>query len=301
VAVKSLLGKIAASPASTVLLCGESGTGKGLMAEEIHASSGRCERPFQNITCGALPETLLESELFGSERGAFTDAKRQRKGLIEVADGGTVFLDEIGEITPALQIKLLRFLEERAFKRIGGSADIRVDVRVIAATHRDLEQAVRDGSLREDLYYRLRVLPVRVPPLRERLADIPPLAAFFVESYNESFHKRVHGLSRGALARLAAHGWPGNVRELKNVIERAMLLSEGDQLTEADLPSLRPAAPPHQVELPAEGLDLPRLEHDLLHQALHRSGGNRSRAARLLGLSRHQIRYRLQKPTRSSR
>jgi two-component system, NtrC family, response regulator AtoC len=302
VAVKSLLAKIAASPASTVLLCGESGTGKGLMAEEIHASSDRRERPFQNITCGALPETLLESELFGSERGAFTDAKRQRKGLIEVADGGTVFLDEIGEITPALQIKLLRFLEERAFKRIGGSADIRVDVRVIAATNRDLEHAIRDGSLREDLYYRLRVLPVRVPPLRERLADIPPLAAFFVDSYNEAFHKRVHGISRGALARLTAHGWPGNVRELKNVIERAMLLSEGDQLTDADLPpSLGHGARQHQVELPAEGLDLPRLEHDLLHQALHRSGGNRSRAARLLGLSRHQIRYRLKKSTRSRR
>ncbi|HVR06792.1 MAG TPA: sigma 54-interacting transcriptional regulator [Thermoanaerobaculia bacterium] len=302
-AVKSLLAKIAASPASTVLLCGESGTGKGLLAEEIHAYSDRRARPFQNITCGALPETLLESELFGSERGAFTDAKRQRKGLIEVADGGTVFLDEIGEITTSLQVKLLRFLEERAFKRIGGAVDIRVDVRVIAATNRNLERAVRDGLLREDLYYRLRVLPVRVPPLRERLADIPQLAAFFMETYNEAFRKRVRGLTRGAVARLGAHNWPGNIRELKNVIERAMLLSEGDQLTETDLPQLTrgaqpPGAQPPQVELPAEGLDLPKLEHDLLHQALQRSGGNRSRAARLLGLSRHQIRYRLKKSVR---
>ncbi|HLX10350.1 MAG TPA: sigma 54-interacting transcriptional regulator [Thermoanaerobaculia bacterium] len=301
-AVKSLLAKIAASPASTVLLCGESGTGKGLMAEELHAHSDRAGRPFQNITCGALPETLLESELFGSERGAYTDAKQQRKGLIEVADGGTVFLDEIGEITPALQVKLLRFLEERAFKRIGGSTDIRVDVLVIAATNRNLEQAVSEGMLREDLYYRLRVLPVRVPPLRERLEDIPQLVAHFVETYNEAFRKRVRGLTRGALARLGAHRWPGNIRELKNVIERAMLLSESDVLGENDLPSmLAPAGAPHQVELPPAGLDLPKLESDLLHQALQRSGGNRSRAARLLGLSRHQIRYRLEKSARARR
>lgn len=301
--MKSLLAKIAASPASTVLLCGESGTGKGLMAEELHANSDRAGRPFQNITCGALPETLLESELFGAERGAYTDAKRQRKGLIELADGGTVFLDEIGEIAPAPQVKLLRFLEERAFKRIGGSIDIRVDVLVIAATNRDLEQAVQEGLMREDLYYRLRVLPVQVPPLRERQEDIPLLAAYFVDAYNETFRKRVRGLAPGALERLAAHGWPGNIRELKHVIERAMLLSEGDLLTESDLPPLLQAAAaiPHQVELPAAGLDLPTLEHDLLHQALQRSGGNRSRAARLLGLSRHQIRYRLQKSARARR
>jgi two-component system response regulator AtoC len=264
------------------------------MAEEIHAHSDRRGLPFQNITCSALPETLLESELFGHERGAFTDAKRQRKGLIEAADGGTVFLDEIGEVTPSLQVKLLRFLEERAFKRIGGSGDIHVDVRVIAATNRNLEQAVRDGLLREDLYYRLRVLPVRVPPLRERLGDIPPLASHFVGIFNEAFRKAIRGLTRGALDRLSAHAWPGNIRELKNVIERAMLLTERDQLTEQDLPqSLGQGGPRPRVELPAEGLDLRRLEHELLHQALQRSGGNRSRAARLLGLSRHQIRYRL--------
>ncbi len=295
-AVKSLLAKIAASHASTVLLYGESGTGKGLMAEEIHSHSHRRARPFQSITCGALPETLLESELFGNERGAFTDAKRQRKGLIEVADGGTLFLDEIGEVTPALQVKLLRFLEERAFKRLGGSADVRVDVRVIAATNRNLERAVQDGLLREDLYYRLRVLPVRVPPLRERLADVPALAGHFIGAYNESFHKRVRGLSRGALDRLSAHGWPGNVRELKNVIEGAMLMAEGDHLTAEDLPaSLSRSGRPHRCELPADGLDLAELEQDLLQQAMQRSSGNLTRAAALLGLSRHQMRYRLGK------
>jgi len=296
--VRSLLAKIAASPASTVLLYGESGTGKSLMAKEIHLRSQRSRRPFQNITCGALPETLLEGELFGHERGAFTDAKGQRKGLIEVADGGTVFLDEIGEITPALQLKLLRFLEERAFKRLGGSADIRVDVRVIAATNRDLEQAVAEGQLRQDLYYRLRVLPVRVPPLRERLADVQPLAAHFVAVFNESFHKNVHGLSRNALRRLCAHGWPGNIRELRNVIETAMLLAEGELLTERDLPAVvANDSPTRRFELPAEGVDLAALERDFLQQALQRTGGNRSRAARLLGLTRHQLRYRLGKPS----
>jgi two-component system, NtrC family, response regulator AtoC len=296
VAVKSLLAKIAASPASTVLLVGESGTGKGLMAEEIHTHSDRAERPFQNITCGALPETLLESELFGHERGAFTDAKRQRKGLIEVAEGGTLFLDEIGEVTPALQVKLLRFLEERAFKRLGGSLDIRVDVRVITATNRNLEQAVKVGLLREDLYYRLGVLTVRVPPLRERSADVPLLAAHFIAVYNDAFGKQVRGLSRGALARLCSYGWPGNIRELKNVIESAMLMTERDLLSEHDLPvSLTHAGERRsfQVELPADGIDLGQLERDLLRQAIQRTGGNLTRAARLLGLSRHQMRYRL--------
>ena len=295
-AVKTLLAKIAASPASSVLLCGESGTGKGLMAEEIHSHSERSRRPFQNITCGALPETLLEAELFGHERGAFTDAKNQRKGLIEAADGGTVFLDEIGEIAAALQVKLLRFLEERAFKRLGGSADVRADVRVIAATNRNLEEAVKEGALREDLYYRLRVLPVAVPPLRERRDDIPVLAAHFAEVYSEAFHKSVRGLTDGALERLRAHNWPGNVRELKHVIESAVLLADGDLLTAADLPdSVGEEGPTPRFELPAQGLDLAALERDLLRQAMERSGGNLSEAAALLGLTRHQVRYRLGK------
>jgi transcriptional regulator with PAS, ATPase and Fis domain len=199
-------------------------------------------------------------------------------------------------LLPALQVKLLRFLEERAFKRLGGSADVRVDVRVIAATNRDLERAVQDGQLREDLYYRLRVLPVRVPPLRERLADVPQLAGHFIGAFNEAFQKCVRGLSRGALDRLAAHRWPGNVRELKNTIESAMLMTDGDLLTEEDLPaSLSQGGPAPRCELPADGLDLAELERDLLRQAMQRSGGNLARAASLLGLSRHQMRYRLGK------
>jgi transcriptional regulator with PAS, ATPase and Fis domain len=294
--IKALLEKIAASPASTVLLFGESGTGKGLIAEEIHRHSARASRPFQHILCSALPETLLESELFGHEPGAFTDARKRKKGLLELAAGGTVFLDEIGELTHALQVKLLRFMEDHAFRRLGGTGDIRVDVRVIAATNRDLEQAVQDGSFRADLYYRLTVLPVRVPPLRERQGDLPRLADHFVALFNAEFGKRVRRISRAAKSRLESHPWPGNVRELKNVVERAVLLSEGEQLTPEDFPALTvaPAAPP-AFELPPEGIDLKELESDLVVQALRRCGGNRSHAARLLGLSRRQLLYRLKR------
>ena len=294
--VKELLGKVARSPASTVLLCGESGTGKGLMARELHAHSDRAGRPFQNINCSALPDTLLESELFGYERGAFTDAKQLKKGLLEEADGGTVFLDEIGEVGPASQVKLLRFLEERAFRRLGGTADIGVDVRVIAATNRNLEQAVKAGEFRQDLYYRLRVLPIQVPPLRQRTGDIAPLAAYYVELFNELFDKQVRGVSAAALARLTAHTWPGNVRELRNSVEHAMLLAEGEVLGADEFNGLR-AEPPaaRLLELPAGGLDFDLLERDLVSQALARTGGNRTHAARLLGWTRHQIQYRIAK------
>jgi len=294
--IKELLGKVARSPASTVLLCGESGTGKGLMARELHAYSDRADRPFQNINCSALPDTLLESELFGYERGAFTDAKQQKKGLLEEADGGTVFLDEIGEVGPASQVKLLRFLEERAFRRLGGTVDIEVDVRVIAATNRKLEQAVAAGEFRQDLYYRLRVLPIQVPPLRQRTGDIEPLAAHYVGLFNELFDKRVRGLSPAALERLTAHTWPGNVRELRNSVEHAMLLAEGDALDAEEFGGLR--AEPRAarlLELPAGGLDFDLLERDLVSQALTRTGGNRTHAARLLGWTRHQIQYRIAK------
>ena len=202
--VKKLLGKIAASPASTVLLTGESGTGKDLAAKVIHYTSARAARPFMNITCSALTETLLESQLFGHERGAFTDAKQQKRGLLESADGGTVFLDEIGEMALPLQSKLLRFLEEKAFKRVGGAADIGVDVRIIAATNQDLEQKARDGTFRKDLFYRLDVLPVKLPPLRDRPADVPVLVRFFVDGFNREFRKRVEDIAprgdRGAAA-----------------------------------------------------------------------------------------------------
>jgi DNA-binding NtrC family response regulator len=294
--VKALLQKVAASPASTVLLTGESGTGKDLAAKVLHYSSERASRPFMNITCSALPETILESELFGHERGAFTDARQQKRGLLESADGGTVFLDEIGEMAPALQAKLLRFLEEKTFKRVGGIADIRVDVRVIAATNRKLDEEVKKGRFREDLYYRLNVLPITLPPLRARTDDIPALVHYFVDSYNSEFRKRVRGLTDEAMRKLQTYGWPGNIRELRNAVERAMLLAEGDQLS-ADLFPLAAggARLTEGVELPPTGIDLEQLERSLVVQALDRSGWNQTRAATLLGLNRDQIRYRIEK------
>jgi len=297
VAVRALLKKIAASPASTVLLTGESGTGKDLAAKVIHYSSDRANKPFMNITCSALPETLLESELFGHERGAFTGADRQKRGLFETAEGGTVYLDEIGEIVPALQAKLLRFLEEKTLKRVGGLADIRVDVRVIAATNRRLEDEVRQGRFREDLYYRLNVLPIALPPLRERSKDVPLLLKYYVDLFNREFKKHVQGIAPPAVTRLQAYGWPGNIRELRNVVERAMLLGEGKTLTLGDFPmtSAGPARLTEGVALPANGIDLEQLERSLVVQALERSGWNQTRAASLLGLNRDQIRYRIEK------
>src|SRR5687768_17404724 len=223
-ALRHLVAKIATSPASTVLLTGESGTGKDLVAKIIHYSSDRAVRPFMNITCSALPEQLLESELFGHERGAFTDARLQKRGLLETADGGTVFLDEVAEMVPGLQAKLLRFLEEKAFKRVGGAADIRVDVRVVAATNRNLEEEVAKGRFRSDLFYRLNVLPIRLPSLREHADDVPALVNFFVDTFNTEFKKRIAGVSAPAETLLKSYGWPGNVRELPNVVGRAMLL-----------------------------------------------------------------------------
>jgi transcriptional regulator with PAS, ATPase and Fis domain len=211
-ALRQMVAKVAASPASTVLLTGESGTGKDLVAKTIHYSSTRASRPFMNITCSALPEQLLESELFGHERGAFTDARMQKRGLLESAEGGTVFLDEIGEMVPALQAKLLRFLEEKSFKRVGGANDIHVDVRVVAATNRNLEDQVAKGSFRSDLYYRLNVLPMRLPALREHPEDVPALVGFFVDSFNREFKKRITGISPAASNLLEHYSWPGNVR-----------------------------------------------------------------------------------------
>jgi DNA-binding NtrC family response regulator len=294
---KALLQKVATSPASTVLLTGESGTGKDLAAKVLHYASDRASRPFMNITCSALPDTILESELFGHERGAFTDARSQKRGLLESADGGTVFLDEIGEMAPSLQAKLLRFLEEKTFKRVGGVADIHVDVRVIAATNRTLEDDVKKGRFREDLYYRLNVLPIVLPPLRTRVDDIPDLVRFFVDAYNTEFRKRVKGVTDDAMRRLKTYGWPGNIRELRNAVERAMLLVEGDQLTAEQFPvaSAGPVRLTEGVDLPAAGIDLEQLERSLVMQALERSGWNQTRAAGFLGLNRDQIRYRIEK------
>jgi DNA-binding NtrC family response regulator len=295
--VKALLQKIATSPASTVLLTGESGTGKDLAAKVLHYNSARASRPFMNITCSALPEALLESELFGHERGAFTGADRQKRGLLETADGGTVYLDEIGEMVPGLQAKLLRFLEEKTFKRVGGSADIRVDVRVIAATNRVLQDEVRQGKFREDLFYRLNVLPIALPPLRDRRDDVPSLVHFYVDAYNTEFKKRVKGVSAEAMHHLQDYGWPGNVRELRNAVERAMLLAEGDTLAAGDF-TLGGAASlrlDDRVQLPAGGIDLDDVERSLVVQALERTSWNQTKAAALLGLNRDQIRYRIEK------
>jgi two-component system response regulator AtoC len=293
--VKALLARVAASPASTVLLTGETGTGKDLAAKAIHYHSGRSPRAFVNITCSALPEQLLESELFGHERGAFTDARQQKRGLFETADGGTVFLDEIGEMTPALQAKLLRFLEEKTFKRVGGLADLRVDVRVIAATNRNLETEVKAGKFREDLFYRLQVMPIALPPLRERKGDVALLANFYIDKFNREFRKRVRGVSAVAKDVLEHYGWPGNVRELRNAIERAMLLVEGDMLEPEHFTTLTRTVAPMQFRLPAEGVSLDEVERQLLVQALERAGGNQTQAAQLLGINRDQVRYRIDK------
>jgi two-component system response regulator AtoC len=296
-AVKALLKKVAASPASTVLLTGESGTGKDLAAKVLHYNSARASKPFMNITSSALPEALMESELFGHERGAFTGADRQKRGLFETADGGTVFLDEIGEMVPGLQAKLLRFLEEKTFKRVGGAVDITVDVRVIAATNRNLQEEVKHGKFREDLFYRLNVLPITLPPLRERADDIPRLVTFYIDVYNTEFKKKIRGVTPQAMEQIIRHPWPGNIRELRNAIERAMLLSDGPMLDTTDFSAGGAVALRlgDSVELPAGGLDLEQLERSLVVQALERTGWNQTKAAALLGLNRDQIRYRVEK------
>jgi len=294
-AVKSLLARVASSPASTVLLTGETGTGKDLAAKAIHFNSDRSNRQFVNITCSAIPEQLLESELFGHERGAFTDARQQKRGLFETADGGTVFLDEIGEMTPALQAKLLRFLEEKSFKRVGGLTDVRVDVRVIAATHRNLEQLVQEGKFREDLFYRLQVMPIVLPALRERRGDIPLLVNYYVDKFNREFKKKVTHVSAAAMKMLEDYGWPGNIRELRNAIERAMLLIDGSTLEPSHLTMLQRPVASSKFQLPPEGVKLEDLERQLLVQALERSGGNQTQAGELLGINRDQVRYRIEK------
>ena len=294
--LRHLVARVASGPASTVLLTGESGTGKDLVAKVLHYTSDRSSRPFMNITCSALPEQLLESELFGHERGAFTDARLQKRGLLESADGGTVFLDEISEMVPALQAKLLRFLEEKTFKRVGGAADIHVDVRVVAASNRDLEDEVGKGRFRSDLFYRLNVLPIALSPLRTHPEDVPLLVEYFIEGFNAEFRKKILGASPAAYSALQRYGWPGNVRELRNVVERAMLLADGHRLEAHDFPSLDSSmSSPDQIELPAKGIDLEELERSFVLQALRRCGGNQTRAAALLGLNRDQIRYRIEK------
>jgi two-component system, NtrC family, response regulator AtoC len=297
VQTKELMQRVAASPATAVLLTGESGTGKGLAAKAMHFASPRATAAFINITCSALQDTLLESELFGHERGAFTDAKRLKRGLLELADGGTVFLDGVGEISPAIQAKLLRFLEEHSFRRVGGDRDITVDVRVIAATHRDLGEAVAQGAFRGDLCRRLQVVRIDIPPLRDRKGDIPLLAEAFLDRFAARFGRRELTVDEDAMRRLVAYDWPGNVRELKSAVQRALLQAADNVLSEDAF--LLPG-PPRTNELghlplPANGIDLEAVERGFVEQALQRTGGNRTQAAKLLGVSRDQVRYRAAK------
>jgi len=303
---KHVLRQLADSDARTILLQGESGTGKDLAAKVIHYNGRRAEHPFMNITCTALPEPLLESELFGHEKGAFTDARQQKLGLFELAGGGTIFLDEIGDMPATLQAKLLRFLDEKTFRRVGGTKDIQVDVCIIAATNRILRALVEQGEFRADLFYRLNIFPVTLPPLRERRKDIPLLVKFLLAQYNRELHKNVLGIDKTAMAVMQAYHWPGNVRELRNLIERAMLMARGGVLTLADLPTelKQPAAPPAAekeshaaptIALGPEGVDIREVERSLILKALEQTAWNQSRAAALLRMSRDQLRYRVKK------
>jgi len=293
-----IVHKVATS-ASTVLIYGESGTGKELVARAVHTESDRRQHPFYAVNVAALPESILETELFGHEKGAFTGADSRKIGLFEQASGSTLFLDEVGDLKRDLQVKLLRTLQEREIMRVGGTERLRVDVRIVAATNQDLERAVREGRFREDLYYRLNVIPIFLPPLRERRTDIPLLVEHFIRKHGGTERRRVVGAD--ALKILVNYYWPGNVRELESVIERALLLSEGDTVLPSDLPpavraGIAPTARgPVGVEITDAGIDLEGLERSLILQALEKTSGNVSRAARLLGLSRRTLQYRLEK------
>jgi two-component system, NtrC family, response regulator len=287
--------KRAAPTRATVLILGESGTGKELIAQALHEESPRRDRPFIKVSCAALSETLLESELFGHEKGAFTGAIGRREGRFELADGGTLFLDEIGDISPALQIKLLRVLQEKEFERVGGGSTLKVDVRLVAATNRDLATEVKNGKFREDLYYRLNVVAVTLPPLRQRKGDIPALVSHFVEKYCKAYGKEIRGLAPGTLNALLAHDWPGNVRELENVVERAVVLAKGQEMTADDLPpTLRGPRPRERTPgalIP--GATLYEIEREAILRTLEMVGGSTSRAAEILGISVRKIQYRL--------
>ncbi len=303
--VMNFVRRVAASEATTILLEGENGTGKDLVAKTLHYQSMRQAEPFIAINCAAIPETLLESELFGYEKGAFTDARAQKRGIFELADKGTLFLDEIGEIPLMLQAKLLRVLEEQSFRRLGGLKDIKLDLRVIAATNKNLREAVREGAFRQDLYFRLNVIHITIPPLRERPEDILPLARFFIELYNRKFKRHIEGISPEASRQFLAHDWPGNVRELRNAVERAMILEESSQIRPSSLPisvghtsgSMTPAsaAVAPVPELPDDGLSLEENEKMLLKRALEKTGGNQTQAARLLRITRDTLRYKMKK------
>jgi len=297
-----MVKKVATSPASTILLQGESGTGKDLFAKAIHYHSVRADRPFLAINCAALPENLVESELFGYEKGAFTDARQQKKGMMELADGGTLLLDEIGEMQLGLQAKLLRVLEEQTYKRVGGVQDISVDVRVIASSNRDLKTMVEEDKFRQDLFYRLNVITITLPSLRERGDDSALLADYYIDHYNRKFRKKIEGLTPDAVQLLMDYHWPGNIRELKNLIERAMILEEPPLIDVSALPIEPVKHVPSssdfglpEISIPEDGTSLEKVEEELVRQALVRARGNQTRAAKLLDISRDALRYKMKK------
>jgi transcriptional regulator with PAS, ATPase and Fis domain len=300
--VLNFVRRVAASEATTILLEGDNGTGKDLIAKTLHYQSLRQAEPFIAINCAAIPETLLESELFGYEKGAFTDARSQKRGIFELADKGTLFLDEIGEIPLMLQAKLLRVLEDQSFRRLGGLKDINLDLRVVAATNKNLREAVKEGAFRQDLYFRLNVIQILIPPLRDRLDDIVPLTKFFIEHYNRKFKRNIEGVTDAAAKLLQQHDWPGNVRELRNAIERAMILEESALITSPSLPIAisRPeggglTAVPVSMDIPIDGLSLEDNERSLLARALEKTNGNQTQAARLLRITRDTLRYKMKK------
>jgi PAS domain S-box-containing protein len=294
--------RVAASEATTILLEGENGTGKDLIAKTLHYQSLRQAEPFIAINCAAIPETLLESELFGYEKGAFTDARSQKRGIFELADKGTLFLDEIGEIPLMLQAKLLRVLEEQSFRRLGGLKDINLDLRVVAATNKNLREAVKEGAFRQDLFFRLNVIHITIPALRERPDDIVPLVHFFIDHYNNKFKRHIEGVSSEASQLLLSHDWPGNVRELRNAIERAMILEESSRITAASLPiSISQSVAKQEADfgprVPADGdgMSLEENEKLLVVRALDKTAGNQTQAARLLQITRDTLRYKMKK------
>jgi DNA-binding NtrC family response regulator len=309
--------KIARTQTTTILLLGESGTGKDLFARAIHAESAQKDKPFVTINCSSLPETLLESELFGYEKGAFTDARQAKKGLFEIADGGTVFLDEIGEINLSTQIKLLGVLESRVIRRVGGTVNIPVDIRIIAATNKNLKRAVEEKAFREDLYYRLKVFQITLPPLREHRQDVKLLSEYFIKFYNNQFKKAISGMHPSTIRLLTEYAWPGNIRELRNVIERAVILESNSILHPDSLPgeivhredrpgdddyTAKPLTPnsgkkesPFDIEIPEDGISLAGLEKEMIRQALEKSDQNQTKASRLLKISRDTLRYKIKK------
>jgi len=310
-AVYTIVEQVAQSDSTSVLIEGESGTGKELIAHWIHELSARRDKPMLEVNCAAIPRELLESELFGHEKGAFTDARQQKQGLLELANGGTLFLDEVGEMMLSIQVKLLRVLERMTFKRVGGTKDITVSVRVISATNQNLETMVREQRFREDLFYRLKVVPIRVPPLRERREDILPLARHFLAQFNRQFGKTFESIDPGAEQVLLSYPWPGNIRELRNLFERIVLLSQGNRIVTQHLTSAIAPAPSRgdssmlqtlrsvleAGQIPEGGFDLEgtlgQIERDIIQRALDRSGGNQSRTAALLQMKRDKLRYRM--------